>query len=174
MVGIIKEKIMKKILRVVSFVILLCFCASFVSAEDKITFKTILTPISPVFYENNIGIDTPTVGQEFKLHLETYYNGDLVTDISIKDLGGMSAIAAQEREDRDGSTWSVFSLKAPQKEGTFKVVFEGKTRTGNILNFSTDIKVVESDQFQSWMRVGLVAGVVVVAGLAIALLTNRK
>lgn len=165
---------MKSIMKTIALGLIICFLGSICWGQDKITFKTVLTPISAIFYENNVGIDTPTLGQEFKLHVQTFFNDEQVTNISVKDDGGFSTLGNPEIEDRDNSSWLAFPLKAPQNEGTYKITFEGRTKTGQVFDFSTDIKVVQNDQSQTWMQIGLIVGVVVVVAALGLLLANRK
>ena len=162
-------------LRSISLTIIICLLAtSVVCGEDVIKSKITLTPSSSVFYENYIGIDTPTLGQEFKVHVEEVsYNNEGAADVRIKDAGALKVTAEPETEYNEGVFKSrAFSLKAPDKEGTYKMTFEGKTASGKTFTFDTDIKVVRDDPQQNWMRIGLVAGVLVVCTAVILLLSN--
>lgn len=164
---------MKTTLKAASVAVLICFSSTFAFGADTIRTKITLTPVSAVFYENYVGIDTPTVNQEFSLHLQAQFNDELVTSVIIKDLAGFNFIGPPQIEQKDGTAiGNVFALKAPSSEGTYKMLFQGKTKTGKVFDFSTEIKVVESDSMQTWMRIGLVVGVFVVAIAALLLISN--
>jgi len=165
---------MNKILRALSVMLLICFSSTVVLGQTEIENKVTLTPKSPIFIEEYVGIDTPTLNQDFRLHLETKYNGAAVTDVKIKDIGEFASLAPSQAEEKDGAvSGNVFTLRAPEKAGTYKIIFEGRTAQGQIFDFSTEIKVVESDPFQMWLRAGIIAGGVVCCALVVAVLSNR-
>ncbi len=164
---------MKNILKLIASVLIFSFSATFAFGADTIRSKITLTPVSPIFFENYVGIETPLKDQDLKLHLETSYGEEVVNDVTIKDPGGFISTSASEAELKDGvQVGDIFSLKAPGKEGVYTMIFEGKTKAGKTFDFSTDIKVVQDDPMQTWMRVGIIAGVVVVAATVIMLLAN--
>jgi len=165
---------MKKLIKILSLTILICFAATnLVSGRDLIKTRISLTPVSPIFYENYIGIETPTFNQEFRLHVEARYNDEIVMDVRILDPGAFEEIGVTEIEWKDDKpNANVFTLKAPDKEGTYRIVFEGTTNAEENFTFSTEIKVVESDSFQTWVRVGGIIGIVIVTALTISLIAN--
>ena len=165
---------MKKLMKCLSIAILICFAfSSVVCGVDITKSKVTLTPSSGVFYENYIGIDTPTLGQEFKAHIEEVsYNNEAATDVSIKDAGAFNVRGGESEYNAGAFKSRTFLLQAPNKEGSYKMTFEGKTVTGKTFTFSTDIKVVQDDPQQNWMRIGLTVGLIVVCTAVILLLAN--
>ncbi len=165
---------MRKSLKILSLAVLICFVATtLVCGKNVIKTKVTLTPVSPIFYENYVGIETPTFNQEFKLHVETRYNDEIVMDVRIKDPGAFKIKGEPEIEYEEGKPKAnAFTFQAPDKEGTYKIIFEGRTNAGEVFDFDTEIKVVESDSFQTWLRVGFFAGIIVVATGVILLIAN--
>jgi hypothetical protein len=167
---------MNKIIRTIACAITLCFLSTSVfGVENIIKTKITLTPDSPIFYENYIGIETPTKGQVIKLHVEARYNGEQIGKVNIKNLDGFKLIKGPETEYEDNQPKAnAFTLRAPEKEGNYIIVFEGQNSTGSLFHFDTEIRVVESDQFQNWLRIGFVAGVIILATAVVVIISSSS
>jgi|GEM_PF-2005656 len=164
---------MKNIIKRLSLAVLICFAiTNLCQGTNVIKNKITLTPVSPVFYENNIGIETPTIDQEFKLHIETRYNDVPVMNVRIANAGPFQVISSEKEMDGEIQKGNVFTLKAPETEGIYTITFEGKNQEGRIFNFETEIEVVEYDSFQAWVRAGTIIGLVVITVATIMLLSG--
>jgi len=165
---------MKKTAKVLALILVFCLAASAVySATTKIKTKIFLTPDSAIFFENLVSIDTPTLKQKIKLHAVAKYNDIIVPDLSIKSAEGFKVLGKPEVKEEEGRpVGRIFSLEAPDKAGKNIIVFEGITDEGIIFHFDTTVEVVEDDPSQTWLRVGSVVGILLVAVGVILLISN--
>jgi hypothetical protein len=166
---------MKKTIRILSFMVLFCFAVSNMSGgANLIKTKITLTPVSWIFYENTMGIETPTTDQTFKIHVQARYNEYPAKRVKILDPTPLMLERGPEvTYYESGHPKShAFTLKAPKRPGKHKLMFEGTTDRGEIFHFSSEVKVVEFDSFQTWVRVGGILGIALVTILAVSLVAN--
>jgi hypothetical protein len=164
---------MKKHVKFLAACLVVCFLsATAFGADTQIRTKVTITPESPIFYENYIGIETPTRSQDIKLRVEAKYNEIIVSNFDIKNANGFTVINAETEYENNVAVRKAFKLKAPDTTGTRTIAFEGRTADGKLFTFNTKVTVVEDDPGQNWMRAGLIAGIVLVATVVVVILSN--
>jgi len=163
---------MKKITRLIAPFIILCLLTPGAFGLDRIKTKITLTPDTWMLFENSFAIETPTTGQDFKLRVETRYNDEPVESVKIVKLNGFFLKESPEIINEGDAKVYIYKMKAPDNEGTYMIEFESRTQSEEIINYDTSIEVVEDDPKQTWLRVGIWAGIAIVTVGTALLVSN--
>ncbi len=163
---------MKKITKLIAPFIIICLLAPAVIGQERIKTKITLTPDSWLFIENWFGIETPVIGQKFKLRIEAKYNDEPVEYVKVTKAEGFIVNGKPEIEADDyrAKTY-IYKMQAPETEGLYKVTFESRVGQEELITYDTEIKVVEDDPKQNWVRgaiwlgfaLGLIGGALIIS-----------
>ena len=151
---------MHKLIKLLAPLIIICLLVPLCIGQDRIKTKIALSPESGLIFENYFGIETPTIGQKFKLSIETKYNDQPVEYVKITHTNGFKLLDGPKvKINGRSSKVYAYTLKAPDKKGSYKINFESRVGNEQIITYDTQIKVVHDDPKQNWLRAAIWGGI---------------
>jgi hypothetical protein len=154
---------MNKVIRCIApLVLVLFFCGLFagpgwgeeIAADNtKVDYKIYYYSVD-LFGNKWQEIVNPKTGSDFYISIYANYDHKSVEELNIGKFDGFEVKESKNNGwpimfGAMGTTWEhVYKLKAPDKEGVYKCVFEG-TQEGNPYFFSVDVKVTDKQVLAS-------------------------